>query len=122
MSVCVFIAADCPLPEVRPSQNYSHQFNLDTHTFYDSGANDDYYLLPFCDAGSYCQKKYGVELELHQYTEERANRIIDYIKNALSQTDKLFPLKLVSTVGFLPTHTCYSASVPKELRSTIYNT
>ena len=27
---------------------------------------------------------------------------------------KLFPLKLVSTVGFLPTHTCHSASVPKN--------
>lgn len=27
---------------------------------------------------------------------------------------KLFPLELVSTVGFLPTHTCHSASVPKN--------
>ena len=34
---------------------------------------------------------------------------------------KSFPLKLVSTVGSLPTHTCHSASVPKNCVATFSN-
>lgn len=30
MSVCVFIAADCPLPEVRPTEDCSLHINIDT--------------------------------------------------------------------------------------------
>ncbi len=89
MSQCVFIAADCPLPEVRPSQDYPRHFNADTGVIYDSGADDDYCLLPFRDVDIYCRKKYGVSLELHLYTEGRAKRILDYIKEALQQTDSV---------------------------------
>ncbi len=89
MSKCVFIAADCPLSEVRPSQNYPRYFNVDTGVIYDSGADDDYCLLPFNQVDIYCKKKYGVSLELDRYTEGRAKQIIDYIKAALPQTDSV---------------------------------
>lgn len=89
MSQCVFIAADRPLPEVRPSQSYPHLFNVDMGTIYDSGADDDFYLLPFDDVDIYCKRKYGVYLELDGYTEGRAKRIISYIKSALRQTDSV---------------------------------
>ncbi len=56
MSKCVFIAADCPLPEVRPAQDYPCHFNLDTGVIYDSGADDDYCLLPFNQVDIYCKK------------------------------------------------------------------
>ncbi len=89
MSKCVFIAADCPLTEVRPSQNYPHHINVDTGVMYDSGADDDYFLLPFNEVDIYCKKKYGVSLELDRYTEGRAKQIIDYIKAALLHTDSV---------------------------------
>ena len=89
MSKCVFIASDCPLREVRPSQNYPHHFNVNTGVIYDSGADDDYFLLPFNEVDIYCKKKYGMSLELDRYTEGRAKQIIDYIKEALTQTDSV---------------------------------
>ncbi len=89
MSVCIFIAADCPLAEVRPSKAYPLHINLDTGTIYDGGADDNYFLLPFHDVDIYCNKKYGVELELPQYSDGRANRIISYIKNVLTQTESV---------------------------------
>ena len=89
MSQYVFIAADCPLPEVRPPQSYPHHFNVDMGTIYDSGADNDFYLLPFDDVDIYCKRKYGVYLELDRYTEGRAKRIISYIKSALRQTDSV---------------------------------
>ena len=58
-------------------------------TIYDSGADDDFYLLPFDDVDIYCKRKYGVYLELDGYTEGRAKRIISYIKSALRQTDSV---------------------------------
>ena len=89
MSTCIFIAADCPLPEVRPSQEYPFHINLDTNTVYDGGADDHYSLLAFDDVDLYCEKKYGVSLELPQYTDGRAKRIIDYIKTALLQSNSV---------------------------------
>ncbi len=86
MSQCVFIAADCPLPEVRPSEDYPLHINVDTNTIYDGGADDNYFLLPFDDVDVYCEKKYGVYLELPQYTAGRARQIINYIKSTLQQT------------------------------------
>ncbi len=89
MSRCIFIAADCPLSEVRPSQDYLRHFNVDTGVISDSGADDDYCLLQFNEVDLYCKKKYGVSLELHRFTEGRAKQIIDYIKAALQQTDSV---------------------------------
>ena len=85
MSNCVFIAADCPLPEVAPSQEYPFEINLDTGTIFDGGADDNYFLLPFDEVYLYCEKKYGVYLELPQFTVGRARQIIDYIRSAVAQ-------------------------------------
>ena len=87
MSNCVFIASDRPLPEVRPSQDDPLHINLDTGTISDGGADDNYSLLTFDEADLYCKKKYGVYLGLSQFTEGRARKIMDYIRDALLHTD-----------------------------------
>ncbi len=89
MSQCVFIAADSPLPEVRPSQECPFHINLDNDTIYDGGADDNYYLIPFADVDIYCKKKHGVELQLAKYTDGRAKQIIDYIRTALLASDSV---------------------------------
>lgn len=89
MSHCVFIAADTPLPEVTPSQEYPLEINLDTGTIFDGGADDNYFLLAFDEVDLYCEKEYGVYLELPQFTDGRAGRIIDYIRTALMQSDSV---------------------------------
>lgn len=89
MSVCVFIATDCPLPEVRPTEDYSLHINIDTNAVYDGGEDDNFFLLPFDDVNIYSEKKFGVYLELPLYTDGRARQIIDYIKSALRQTESV---------------------------------
>ncbi|OUN97355.1 hypothetical protein B5F98_06410 [Pseudoflavonifractor sp. An44] len=87
MSACVFIAADVPLPEVRPSQDYLLHINLDNGIISDGGTDDNYSLLPFDEVDLYCNKKYGVYLELPQFTDGRARKIMEYIRAALLQAD-----------------------------------
>lgn len=88
MSRCIFIASDHPLCEVEPPKEYPHILNLNndegtwTCTFYDGGADDNFYLRTFEDVQSYTDKKYGVSLEWH-YTDGRAKKILEYIRNAL---------------------------------------
>lgn len=89
MSQCIFIAADTPLPEVTPSQDYPLHINLNTGTVSDGGANDNYVLFAFDEVEIYSEKKYGVQLELHQFTDGRAEQIIDYIRTALMQSDSV---------------------------------
>ena len=89
MSVCVFIAADCPLPEFRPTENYPLHINIVTNEIYDGDADDNFFLLPFDDVNVYCEKKFGVYLELPLYTEGRARQIIDYIRSTLRQTESV---------------------------------
>lgn len=89
MSNCVFIAADHPLTEVTPSQEYPLEINLDTGIIFDGGADDNYYLLPFDEVDLYCKKKYGVYLELPQFTDGRAGQMIEYIRTALTQTESV---------------------------------
>lgn len=83
MSCCVFIAADTPLPEVTPSQNDPLHIDLDTGTIFDGGADDNDCLLPFDEVDLYSEKKYGVYLELPQFTNGRAEQITAYIRTAL---------------------------------------
>ena len=84
LSVYTFIASNRPLPKVMPEKEYPHIFNIDKGTFYDGGEDDNFYLLPFEDIQSYTDtdKKYSVCMELH-YTDGRAKKILEYIKNAL---------------------------------------
>lgn len=83
MSVCTFIASDFPLKEAAPERDYPLHINLDNGQTCDGGTDDNYFLLPFGDAGDYTDKKYGVHLEWNYYTEGRAKRIIEYLKDAL---------------------------------------
>ena len=88
MSVCTFIASDFPLTEVAPSQNAPLDVNIDNRTIYNGGADDNYFLTTFSRVGNYTNKKYGVCLEWH-YTEGRAEQIVEYVKNALRESDIL---------------------------------
>ena len=47
MSVCRLIAADIPLPEWAPSQEYPLEINVDEGTIYDGGADDNFFLHSF---------------------------------------------------------------------------
>lgn len=82
MSVCTFIASNSPLYEVTPQKEYPLVINVDEGTIYDGDADDNFFLHTFTDVQSYTDKKYGVYLEWH-YTDGRARKILEYIKNAL---------------------------------------
>ena len=82
MSFCTFLASDYPLPEAVPRKQYPLVINIDEGTVYDGGADDNFFLRTFKDVQKYTNKKYGVCLEWN-YTEGRAKKILDYIKNAL---------------------------------------
>ena len=88
MSVCNLIASDMPLPEFSPSQDYPIYINADDGTIYDGGADDNYYLRIFENIKDYTDKNYGVSLEWN-YTDGRAERIIEYMKQALQESDAI---------------------------------
>ena len=69
MSVCTFIASNCPLAEVAPEKEF-----------------DNYFLLPFNDVSDYTDMKYGVYLEW-DYTDGRAEQILKYIQESLKETE-----------------------------------
>ncbi len=88
MSACRFIASDMPLAEFVPPQNYPLMINVDNGTIYDGGADDNYFLTSFANTQDYTDKNYGVSLEWN-YTDGRANQIIEYIKTALQESDSI---------------------------------
>ena len=88
MSVCTFIASDSPLSAYEPPKEYPVKIDIDSGTINDGGADDNYYLIPFADVGEYTDKKYGVCLEWTD-TEGRARRIVEYIREALRETDSV---------------------------------
>ena len=82
MSVCTFIASNCPLKEVEPEKEYSIEINLDNGTIDDGGADDNFFLLLFESVSDYTNKKYGVYLEWN-YTDGRAEQILKYVSTIL---------------------------------------
>lgn len=88
MSVCTFLASDCPLSEVAPMQEHPLEINIDTGTIYDGGADDNFFLHSFRDVQDYTDKKYGVWLEWN-YTDGRAEQILKYIKEALKRVESI---------------------------------
>ena len=88
MSVCTFIASNVPLPEAAPLHKYKVIIDLDAGTVDDGGADDNYFLTVFPHAGVYTEKKYAVSLEWN-YSAGRANRITEYIKTALKETEDI---------------------------------
>lgn len=87
MSVCTFIAADCLLMPRSPSKEYPLEINVDRGTIFDGDADDNFYLSPIHDYPDCINLKHAVELEWAYYTEGRAERLIEYIKEALKHTD-----------------------------------
>lgn len=87
MSVCTFIAANCPLDEVRPSKKYPLKINVDEGTIFDGDADDNFSLYEFRDVTDYADKEHGVYLEWAYFTEGRAKLILKYIADVLSRTD-----------------------------------
>jgi len=65
-------------------------FNIDTGEIDDGALDDDFALLSAegCDS-MYTEKNYAVYLEWAYYTEGRAQRIIEYIKENLRHTDEV---------------------------------
>ncbi len=59
MSVCTFLASDCPLPEMVPSKKYPVHIDIDNGIIDDGGADDNFFLLSFRDVQDYTNKKYG---------------------------------------------------------------
>lgn len=88
MSVCTFLASDCPLPEAAPTKEYPLEINIDNGTIYDGGADDNFFLLSFPDVQDYTDKKYGVYLEW-DYTDGRAEQILKYMKEALEKVESI---------------------------------
>ena len=88
MSACRFIAADMPLAEFAPTQNYPVKIDIDKGTIDDGGADDNYFLTVFANVEDYTHKKYGVYLEW-DYADGRAEQIIEYIKTALQTSDNI---------------------------------
>lgn len=89
MSVCTFIAANCPMDEVRPSKEYPLEINVDTGTIFDGDADDNFFLYHFRLVSDYTEKAHGVCLEWSYYTEGRAKLILQYIENVLERTDSV---------------------------------
>ena len=88
MSVCTFIASNCPMKEVASEKEYPIEINLDNGTIDDGGADDNYFLLPFNDVSDYTDMKYGVYIEWN-YTDGRAEQILKYMRAALEETEQI---------------------------------
>ena len=88
MSVCTFIASNCPLTEVAPEKEYPIEINIDNGTIDDGRADDNYFLFQFNDVSDYTDMKYGVYLEW-DYTDGRAEQILNYMRAALEEAEQI---------------------------------
>ena len=85
MSVCTFIAANCPLDEVKPSKEYPLMINVDTRSVLTVMLMINS-LYEFMEVTDYTDKTYGVYLEWAYYTEGSAKLILKYIEETLRYT------------------------------------
>lgn len=88
MSLYTFLASDSPLPTVKAPAGYPLDINVDTGVIYDGDADDNFSLYKFRDVELYTGKKYGVWLEW-RYTDGRAEKLIQYIRENLNSTDSI---------------------------------
>ena len=77
------------IPDVIFWSDYELIIDVDAGKVYDGDAADNFALLTMNDTLQYCDKPFGVYIEWYYFTEERANSIIEYIRNALLQTDSI---------------------------------
>ncbi|MCD8007609.1 MAG: hypothetical protein LUF68_01485, partial [Clostridiales bacterium] len=80
MSVCTFLTANIPLPEVLPR----------------SDEDDSFFLFPFDEAGLYTDQTHALLLEWG-CTEEQSSQLIQYLRDALcsAETVELWHVWLV---------------------------
>ena len=88
MSTCILIASDMPLAEHAPSREYPVIIDINHGTVDDGGADDNYGLNLFDRVGDYTDRDYGVCLEWN-YTEGRAEQIVEYLKAVLRKTESV---------------------------------
>lgn len=90
MSVCTFLAADCPLPEkMQPEDGFCLEIDTRKGTKFDGDRDDNYGLYHFQDVRGYTDLQYGVELQWFYYTPGRAKELIRYIADALRHCDRV---------------------------------
>ncbi len=88
MSICRFIASDHPLKEYAPSKKHPVTIDIDKGTINDGGSDDNYCLIAFDNVKYYTDKDYGVYIEW-EYTDGRAKQIIEYIREALKNSENV---------------------------------
>jgi len=77
-------------PDVILYSDRDIEFNTDTGEVKDGDFEDDFALYPAEGLSDiYTEKKYAVYLEWCRYTEGRAKKIIEYIKENLKHTDEV---------------------------------
>ena len=77
-------------PDVILYSDRDVEINTDTGEMKDGDYDDDFSLYPAEGLSDiYTEKKYAVYLEWWRYTEGRANKIIEYIKENLEHTDEV---------------------------------
>jgi hypothetical protein len=85
--VLLYSGVDRDEPDVILCSDAEVVVNVDKGTVFDGDAEDNFALYTLKDPQAYCDKPYAVYLEWNYYTEERAKRIIAYIKDVLKKTD-----------------------------------
>lgn len=63
------------------------ELTIDNGRLFDGDLADNFALLTMDHTLHYCSKPFGVYIEWHYFTEERAKKIIQYIHNVLLKTD-----------------------------------
>ncbi len=85
MSACIFVASNFPLEEHHPSKDFPILINMQKGTFSDGDADDNFFLEAFKDVDVFTDKAHAVCLQWH-YTDGRAKRLVEYLKNAVEQS------------------------------------
>lgn len=90
MSSLIYLASDAPLPEKHFPDNMEMCFYTDTGVLDDGGTDDCFELIPCMEYQDvYTEKKYAVALGWNYYTEGRAAKLIDFIRENLLHTDEV---------------------------------
>lgn len=63
------------------------ELTIDSGRLFDGDLEDNFALLIMDNTLHYCDKTFGVCIQWHYYTEERAKKIIEYINNILLKTN-----------------------------------
>lgn len=112
-------------PDVMLYSDRDIEINTETREIKDGDHDDDYALYPVEGFGDiYTEKKYAVYLEWVRYTEGRAKKVIEYIKENLKHTDEVEIWHIFMGVGETPNIHTKKMSIEEfqpEMIRDIYN-